>query len=111
VRAGGEIVGTLTDAAMERRAVARARERLQAGHRDGAERIDAAELFFQTSGPPPELVIFGAGHDAVPVARLAWAIGFAVTVVDVRDGFLAADRFPGATLVRAHFTELGQKVT
>jgi xanthine/CO dehydrogenase XdhC/CoxF family maturation factor len=49
-------------------------------------------------------VIFGAGFDAVPLARHAWALGFAVTVVDVRESYLTADRFPGATLVVAHFS-------
>ena len=38
-------------------------------------------------------MIFGAGHDAAPVAQLAWTLGFAVTVVDVREAFLTAERF------------------
>jgi xanthine/CO dehydrogenase XdhC/CoxF family maturation factor len=60
--------------------------------------------------PSPDLVIFGAGHDAAPVAQLAWMLGLAVTVVDVREAFLAADRFPGATLTRAHFSEFADRV-
>jgi xanthine/CO dehydrogenase XdhC/CoxF family maturation factor len=36
---------------------------------------------------------------------MAWTLGFAVTVVDVRAAFLAPNRFPGATLVCAHFSE------
>ena len=65
----------------------------------GPERIGRAELFFEVNLPAPELVVFGAGHDAVPLAQLAWALGFAVTIVDVREAFLTADRFPNATLV------------
>ena len=92
-------------------AVARARERLRG--RDapsGAESIDGAELFFLVAAPPPHLVMFGAGHDAPPLARLAWSLGFAVTVVDVREAFLTADRFPGATLVSAHFSQFADAV-
>ena len=54
--------------------------------------------------PPPDLVIFGAGHDAAPVARLAWTLGFAVTVVDVREAFLAPDRFPRRHAGRARIS-------
>ena len=50
-------------------------------------------------------MIFGAGHDAVPLAQQAWTLGFAVTVVDVREAYLTAERFPGATLVCAHFSQ------
>ena len=60
--------------------------------------------------PAPELVIFGAGHDAAPVAQLAWTLGFAVTVVDVRETFLTPDRFPGATLMCAHLSQFADQV-
>lgn len=112
VHASGEIVGALTDPDVEAQALARARARLGAPYpSSGSERIGAAEVFVEISTPPPELVIFGAGHDAVPVAGTAWTLGFAVTVVDVREAFLSADRFPGATLASAHFSEFGEKVT
>src|SRR4029077_15767503 len=48
--------------------------------------------------------------DAAPVARMAWTLGFAVTVVDVREAFLTPDRFPGATLVSAHFGQFPDRV-
>lgn len=44
--------------------------------------------------PPPTLVLFGAGDDAVPLARLAQEIGFRVAVVDRRPGLLSEARFP-----------------
>ena len=44
--------------------------------------------------PPPELLICGAGHDAVPVARLAAEMGWSSTIVDHRPAFARADRFP-----------------
>lgn len=44
--------------------------------------------------PPPAILICGAGHDAVPVARLATEMGWNCTIVDHRSGFACADRFP-----------------
>ena len=108
----GAAAGGLSDAAVEEEARARARDRLRAAYpASGAESIGGAEVFFDVAMPPPDLVIFGAGHDASPVARLAWTLGFAVTVVDAREAFLAADRFPGAALVRAHFSQFPDRVT
>lgn len=72
--------------------------------------VGEVELFFAISTPPPHLVIFGAGHDAVPLARGAWVLGYDVSVVDVREAFLVAERFPGATLVQADFTRFASMV-
>jgi xanthine dehydrogenase accessory factor len=77
----------------------------------GAETIAGAELFFEVSLPPPRLVVFGAGHDAVPLAGHARPLGFDVTVVDVREAFLAHARFPGAILVAAHYSRFSEQLT
>jgi xanthine/CO dehydrogenase XdhC/CoxF family maturation factor len=112
VRDGGGGIGSLNDTTTQREAIAHARSRLAATYPEsGSEQIGGAELFFQVNNPPPGLVIFGAGHDAVPIAELAWTLGFAVTIVDVRETFLTHDRFPGATLVTAHFSQFPEKVT
>jgi xanthine dehydrogenase accessory factor len=112
VRGTGELAGGLTDPAVEQQAVDRARARLSAPHpASGPERVGGAEVFFDITTPPPDLVIFGAGHDAAPVAQLAWTLGFAVTVVDVRDAFLTPERFGGATRVCAHFSQFAKRVT
>jgi xanthine/CO dehydrogenase XdhC/CoxF family maturation factor len=50
--------------------------------------------------PPPTLLICGAGHDAVPVARLAVEMGWDCTVVDHRPAFARSDRFPAACAVK-----------
>ena len=71
----------------------------------------SAELFYEIATPPPDLVIFGAGHDAAPIVQLAWTLGFTVTVVDLREAFLTPDRFAGATLVCAHFSQFAERVT
>ena len=111
VRGTGDVVGGLTDPIVEQRAIASARARLGAPYpASGPERLGSADLFYEITNPPPDLVIFGAGHDAAPVAQLAWTLGFAVTVVDVRETFLTKERFGGATRVCAHFSQFAERV-
>lgn len=51
-------------------------------------------LFVDVLAPPPSLLIFGAGDDSQPLARLAHEAGFQVTVIDHRRGYLTPERFP-----------------
>jgi xanthine/CO dehydrogenase XdhC/CoxF family maturation factor len=107
----GIIAGTLSDAAVEQRAVAGAQDRMRWSYpASGPETIGGAEVFHELAMPAPNLVIFGAGDDAAPVALLTVALGFAVTVVDVREAFLSSARFPGSTLVSAHFSQFRARV-
>ena len=43
---------------------------------------ETAEVFLEVIVPPIDLVIFGAGFDALPVAEFARALGWYVTVID-----------------------------
>jgi xanthine dehydrogenase accessory factor len=56
-------------------------------------------VFLEPFPRPPELFIFGGSHVAIPLTRLASAIGFRVTVVDARSKFAGRDRFPEARRV------------
>lgn len=107
----GETLGSLGDSWLEGEAIALAQERLRlAAFQSGPVRIGDDELFFEISEPPAELVIFGAGADAIPLSRQARELGFLVTVVDARAAMLAGDRFPGATLREAHYTAFAETV-
>jgi xanthine dehydrogenase accessory factor len=55
--------------------------------------------FLEPFPRPPELFIFGGSHVAIPLTRLARALGFRITVVDARSKFAEADRFPEARRV------------
>ncbi|MCK4379266.1 MAG: XdhC family protein, partial [Deltaproteobacteria bacterium] len=46
--------------------------------------------------PPPQMVIFGAGHLAIPLVEMATWCGFEITVVDDRQEFASPARFPRA---------------
>jgi xanthine dehydrogenase accessory factor len=52
-------------------------------------------IYMETLEAPPRLFVFGAGYVARPIAALAAATGFAVTVVDGREEWATAERFPG----------------
>ncbi|MDX2427485.1 MAG: XdhC family protein [Xanthomonadales bacterium] len=69
------------------------------------------ELLLIPIMPPPAILICGAGHDAVPVARLAAEMGWNCTIVDHRPGFARADRFPASCDVRVlQPSELSQQI-
>jgi xanthine dehydrogenase accessory factor len=55
------------------------------------------DLFVATVTPPPRILLLGGGPDARPVAELAAFLGWRVTVVDHRAGYLSPERFPPAT--------------
>jgi len=61
--------------------------------------VGAATVFMEVIELPVPLVIFGAGHDAVPVVRIAKEIGWHVTVVDSRPAYASSGRFPSADAV------------
>jgi xanthine dehydrogenase accessory factor len=98
VRVDGSTLGELTPAVAGIVEAALERFTTRPPH-DGVETIGGAELYFAVSAPPPQLLLFGAGHDAVPLARAAWDTGFAVTIADTREAFLTPERFPRMTTV------------
>ncbi len=53
-------------------------------------------VYVETQTRPPRLIIVGAGHIAVPLARLAKQLDFHVTVLDDRPAFANRARFPDA---------------
>jgi xanthine/CO dehydrogenase XdhC/CoxF family maturation factor len=55
-----------------------------------------AEVFIEVIQPPVPLMIFGAGHDAVPLLCLAQELGWYVTVVDNRQADSTRSRFSSA---------------
>ena len=72
---------------------------------------DPERLFSELVAPPTALTIFGAGDDAQPLARLARALGWQITIADPRAAFATAARFPEAdALVVARADELVAKV-
>src|SRR6201997_4879242 len=59
------------------------------------------EIFVEPILPPAELYIFGAGHVATSLYRVARVVGFDVTIVDDRETYASRERFPEAQEVVA----------
>lgn len=54
------------------------------------------DVYFEVLASPPRLVIVGAGHIAVPLARMGKLLDFEVVVVDDRPEYASHSRFPDA---------------
>jgi xanthine dehydrogenase accessory factor len=54
------------------------------------------EVLLEVIQPPLPLLVFGTGHDAIPVVDCAKQLGWHVTVIDNRPGYTTRDRFPKA---------------
>jgi xanthine dehydrogenase accessory factor len=113
VFADGRIVGTIGGGCYENDAIARAREAIATG-KPALVKFDLNDDFVQESGlicggqmevyidpiaPAPALYIIGAGHVGWHLARAAADAGFRIHVVDDREKFANADRFPAADTI------------
>ncbi len=114
VRPDGSISGTVGGGAIEKQVIDAAVELLRSS--EAETRILEAHLthdlgmccggkmsiFLEKFAGSEKLVIFGAGHVARALAGLAAQVGFDVTVIDERDDWLTAERFPKARRILSH---------
>jgi len=68
----------------------------QAALDEGAICGGEMKIFIDILQPKEGVLIFGAGHIAVCVSKLAKTVGFKVTIIDDRKEFANQDRFPEA---------------
>ena len=94
---GGEISGSLGTAELDREAQTVAVELIRRGASSTVSLgPDSVPVFFELHGPPPTLIVFGAGHVAMPLVSLAHDMGLRALVVDARPRFATRERFPDA---------------
>jgi len=67
------------------------------------EIVEGMLVFFDLPAQSAHLVVCGAGHIAVPLARYARDAGFAVTVIDDREDFASRERFPDCEVIAQDF--------
>lgn len=60
---------------------------------------DGTPWFFNVFNPPLRLIIVGAVHIAQPLARMGLEAGYDVSVIDPREAFASAERFPNVMLI------------
>jgi len=113
VYADGRTVGTIGGGCYENDAFWKAREAIASG-KSSLQHYDLNDDFAQENGlicggrmdvhidplsPTPPLYIVGAGHVGWHLGRIAADAGFRVHVIDDREKFANAERFPGAEVV------------
>jgi xanthine dehydrogenase accessory factor len=110
VRDDGTIVGTIGGGCVEAEVCEAAREVMLAEkpqtlmfnlnqnpkYNTGLVCGGTLEVFVEPVVPSPELYLFGAGHVAHGLYKVARMAGFDVTVVDDRDAYANRERFPEA---------------
>src|SRR6185295_13596674 len=91
----GDISGTLGDSELDHEAQTVAQELIRK-RTSGTVSLgpDSSPVFFEVHGPPPTLIVFGAGHVAMPLISLAHDLGLKTVVVDGRPRFATRERFP-----------------
>jgi len=78
-------------------------ERLREALRDdrsGAFEAGGRRFFLQIHAPAPRLIVVGAVHLAQPLVTMASLAGYSVVLVDPREAWATAERFPGVEIDR-----------
>jgi xanthine dehydrogenase accessory factor len=107
----GTVAGDLdrSDLLDDLRAAARTGEPADRRYRTPDGHLD---VFVEIVEPRVPLVVFGAGHDALPVVTLARSLGWHTTVVDTRARAATRERFADAdAVVLCRPDEVGAHVT
>jgi xanthine dehydrogenase accessory factor len=85
---------------------------LGVAHEERSAWIEDGSIFLEPIVGSPRLLLIGGGHVGRAIHAIAAAAGFRVTVVDDREKYVAAERFPGATRVAVpEYHDLAAHVT
>jgi xanthine dehydrogenase accessory factor len=124
VREDGSIAGTIGGGCVEAEVWAAAKEVMQneaprkmvfnlnneATYDNGLICGGTLEVFVEPILPQPMLYLFGGGHVSMAVAKAAAAAGFCVGVVDDREAFANAERFPMALDIHTSYEDAFAKI-
>src|SRR5437667_4787192 len=124
VREDGSIAGTIGGGCVEAEVWAAAKEVMQkeaprkmifnlnneASYDNGLICGGTLEVFVEPILPQPTLYLFGGGHVSMAVAKAASAAGFGIGIVDDRETFANAGRFPMALEIYAGYEEASEKI-
>jgi len=91
----GTVTGSLGEG-LDTAVAGQAREALAAGAPKRLEPTPEreAEIFIDVLQPPPRLIVVGGVHIAIPLVAIAKTLGYRTIVVDPREAFGSAERFP-----------------
>jgi xanthine dehydrogenase accessory factor len=124
VREDGSIVGTIGGGCVEADVWAAAKEIMasesprklvfqlnnDAKYDNGLICGGTVEIFVEPILPQPVVYLFGGGHVSMAVANAAHAVGFGVAVIDDREAFANAQRFPMAQQIYTGYQDAFDKL-
>jgi xanthine dehydrogenase accessory factor len=124
VREDGSIAGTIGGGCVEAEVWAAAKEVMQAeaprkmtfslnneaNYDNGLICGGTLEIFVEPILPQPILYIFGGGHVSIALANAASTAGFGIGIIDDRESFANAARFPMAQEIYTSFEEAFEKL-
>ena len=124
VREDGSISGTIGGGCVEAEVWAAAKEVMQkeaprkmvfslnneASYDNGLICGGTLEVFVEPILPQPVVTLFGGGHVSMAVAKSASAAGFGICVVDDREAFANAERFPMAQEIFTSYEAAFEKI-
>jgi xanthine dehydrogenase accessory factor len=96
VRENGSTAGSLGDEKLDANAMNEARRLMAMGKNDYITAESGAEFFIEAYTTPPTLVLAGGGHVSKAISNIASTLGFRIFVIDDREEFSSAERFPEA---------------
>ena len=100
----GTVEGSLGSAQLDSNVAGLVQKAFKENKSQMAEMEAGVKVFLDIISPDEELILCGAGHIAVPLARFARRLGFRVTVIDDRSDFASASRFPDCSVIAENFT-------
>jgi xanthine dehydrogenase accessory factor len=124
VREDGSIAGTVGGGCVEAEVWAAAKEVIraeaprkmifnlnnEASYDNGLICGGTLEIFVEPILPQPTLYIFGGGHVSMALAQAAHTAGFAIGVVDDRESFANAERFPMAREIYTRYEDAFERL-
>jgi xanthine dehydrogenase accessory factor len=96
IRENGSTSGSLGDEKLDANAMNEARRLMAMGKNDYITAESGAEYFIEAYTTPPTLVVAGGGHVSKALSNIATTLGFRIFIIDDREEFSNADRFPEA---------------
>lgn len=129
VGTGGRIAGTVGGGSVERELIQDARNDLsegvsrihkysldfedktgQEGKSVGAVCGGSMRIFVEVRAPAQRLIIFGGGHVALPLSRMAGMLGLHTTIIDKRSEFASKERFPNSEILCEDFVKAAKEL-
>lgn len=96
LRENGSTSGSLGDEKLDSGAINDARRLMAMGRNDYITSESGVEYYIEAYTTPPTLVLAGGGHVSKAISNIASTLGFRIFVIDDRDEFSNAERFPEA---------------